>query len=167
MFLFNVGGYYLVFVGLNLHADQALISKINNDSYHDKETFLFKIPMNLPYPINSTYERAFGEFEHNGEFYRLVKQKFEKDTIHIVCVKDDQKRHLKRVMADFSKRSNDIPATSNTAANLLSKLYHDFRINEIIHIIEGNSNYTITLFAEASFPLLKRNLSVESPPPKA
>jgi hypothetical protein len=69
-------------------------------------------------------------------------------------------------MLDFSKKSNEIPTTSNTASNLLSKLYHDFRINEIIQIIEGNSDYTVTLYAEASFPLLKRNLSVESPPPK-
>jgi hypothetical protein len=167
LFLFNVGGYYLVFVGLNLSANQALIAKINNDDYNEQETYLFKIPVTLPYPINPSYERATGEFEHNGEFYRLVKQKFENDTIHIVCVKDDQKKHLKRVMLDFSKKSNEIPTTSNTGSNLLSKLYHDFRINEIIQIIEGNSDYTVTLYAEVSFLLLKRNLSVESPPPKA
>lgn len=167
LFLFNVGGYYLVFVGLNLRADQALKTKINNDTFNHEETFLFKIPVTLPYPINSNFERAIGEFEHNGEFYRLVKQKFENDTIHVVCIKDNQKRHLKKIMLDFTKQSNDIPTASNTASNLLSKLYHDFRIHEVIKIIEGNSSYTITLFAEVSFPLQKRNLSIDSPPPKA
>jgi hypothetical protein len=45
------------------------------------ETILLKIPVAVPYQIDSEgYERVDGEFEHQGEFYRLVKQKYQNDT---------------------------------------------------------------------------------------
>ena len=44
------------------------------------------------------YERVNGEFEHNGEFFKLVKQKLENDTLNIVCIKDH------RVVLDTTAR---------------------------------------------------------------
>lgn len=165
LFLFNVGGYYLVFMGLNANANQALSKKIDNDNLRDQQTFLIKIPVTLPYPINDSYERAHGEFEYNGEYYRLVKQKFSNDTIHMVCVKNDRKNHLNTVLVEYSKKSNDLDGA--TTPNLLSKIYHDFSVNELIHIIEGNAWYTINLFAVLSFPTCDQLDHVEILPPEA
>src|SRR5690606_13274439 len=99
VFLFNVGGHYLVFWGLRFQTDQQVSGWIDAEKYHPGDLIELKIPVSLPYPIYQTgYERVEGIIEHNGEFFRLVKQKYESDTVYVLCVRDVHTEHLVNVM---------------------------------------------------------------------
>ena len=168
IFLFNVGGYYAIFWGLRYQAKQDLVSRLDSDSYANDETILIRIPMTLPYPMPVGYERVNGEFEHNGEFFKLVKQKLENDTLNIVCIRDHKEKQLFGAFKDFIKLSNDLPTTdSQHAILLLSKLLKDYGPLLDLEIIscEGWCKESSMYYQNAA--LLSQDRPVHSPPPKA
>ena len=169
IFLFNVGGYYLVFLGLRINADHQLAYKLDRDQYSTVDTHVFKIPLTLPYGLNHEgYQRVEGTFEHNGEFYKLVKQKLENDTLHVVCVKDHQQKVLTDTFDNYTRLSNDLPASAQKdGLNLLSKLSKDFESNILIEIVMTDGWFLSKYYADCSATLLKGEKSILSPPPKS
>lgn len=144
-----------------------MILRLDSRDYSDDETITLKIPFALPYWMDSkAYERVDGEFQHQGEFYKLVKQKLEKDTLYVVCIKDVNEKKLFLVMADYIKLSNDLPSSSGQTLKLLGSLMKDFvkSIETEIHTSQGwSQEYP---FAEPFFNLLTLAFPVSSPPPE-
>jgi hypothetical protein len=127
LFLLNVMGYYGIFVGLRHINVQELVQKLDDNSYKESETTTFKIPLTVPYYTDSRdFERVNGEFEHNGEVYRLVKQKLSQDTLQIVCVKDNESKKINQVLTDYVKTFTDKPGQSKQNAKSLQVLIKDF-----------------------------------------
>jgi hypothetical protein len=168
VFLFNVGGYYLVFWTLRLDANQKLAHRLDQNQYNNQDTYLFKLPLTLPYGLNQEgYERVNGSFEHNGEFYKLVKQKHENDTLYIVCIKDHEEQKIANAFSDYVKLSNDLPASSQKdGLSLLSKLSKDFEPNILLDIVMTDGWFLGTFYADHSSSILKGEKIIHSPPPK-
>jgi len=125
IFLFNLGGYYLLFWGLRVEASQELSLKLDEGYYNENETFEIKIPITLPYPVSSEYERQTGQFVYQQEHYQMVKQKYENGILTIVCVKDLDSKHLANVMDSFSETSGDQPLKDGSL-NLPIKVMQEF-----------------------------------------
>ena len=107
LLLLNVMGYYGLFLGLKYKNSLQVTQRLNADDYHEAETVTIKIPLTIPYYGDTEFERVDGEIEHNGEFYRLVKQKLEKDTLHIVCIKDVKRKHIQQAITEYVKTFAD------------------------------------------------------------
>ncbi|MBK5278548.1 MAG: hypothetical protein JJE09_06760, partial [Bacteroidia bacterium] len=89
LFLLNMLGYYGVFIGLQVQTTLQMRQKFDDENYSHQEV-IFKMPLAIPYSTDSKeYTRVDGEFEHNGDMYRLVKQRLQSDTLYIVCIKDN------------------------------------------------------------------------------
>jgi hypothetical protein len=100
--LMNVMGYYGLLVGLQYRNAQNLAARIESGLLEDLETRSLKIP--LPgNPGSEHYNRVDGEFEQNGQVFRLVKQRLYKDTFHIVFIKDEMGTLIKHAMADYAR----------------------------------------------------------------
>jgi hypothetical protein len=167
IFLFNVGGYYVVFVGLHHRSDRLLTKKIETDQFHEDELIELKIPVTLPYPIQENgFERVDGKFEHNGIFYKLVKQKLESDTMYIVCIRDIESKQIAETLKDYVAKTNDLPLDSNTS-NLLGKFLKDFESLEtdLLHHVSGWSSEI--QFAYLTFIPHPAFIARHSPPPRA
>ena len=109
--LLNALGFLGILVGMQYHSGRALESRLDNDQYDASQTVVLKFPMTLPYQTDQeSYERVEGKFEHRGEFYRLVKQKLEKDTLYIVCIKDQDGKRIAAALSDYVKTYTDKPA---------------------------------------------------------
>lgn len=174
LFLFNVGGYYFVFVGLQYQASLAASQKLDNNGYDDEETFLFKIPLTLPYQITDNgYERVSGLIEHRNTFYRLVKQKHANDTLYVVCIRDHTQKRIDDELTKYAKLSNDLPISqennqsNSKSISLFSKFSKDFNSNQLLEILNPDSGYLKSYFASATFSLLSRDEVVPTPPPEA
>ncbi|HEY5750622.1 MAG TPA: hypothetical protein VIU12_31385 [Chryseolinea sp.] len=169
VFLFQFVGYYFVYLGLRHQAKTEMISRLDARDYSQEETVTLKIPFALPYWMDSKdYERVDGEFQHEGQFYKLVEQKLEKDTLYVVCIRDTHEKKLFDTMSDYAKLANDLPTSSHQTLKLLSGLMKDY--------VPGSSQHEITLsqgwtqecsYAEPSFTLLSQTSPVFSPPPEA
>lgn len=128
LLLFNALGFVGLFMGLRYKTSQDLVQRLDNRDYSDDETVTLKVPMAIPYHIDSEeFERVDGEIEHQGEFYRLVKQKLVKDTLYIVCIKDLASKRLKQALAAYVKTFTDKSSNSNHhSSNITSTFIKDY-----------------------------------------
>ncbi len=125
--LFNALGVIGLFMGLGYKTRQDLVQRLDKSDYLEDETVTLKVPMAIPYHLDTEeFERVDGEIEHQGEFYRLVKQRLAKDTLYIVCIKDNKSKHLKQALADYVKTFTDKPSASHHHTNIASTFIKDF-----------------------------------------
>jgi hypothetical protein len=117
-------GYYGVFLGLHLKNDLAMSKALDTDLYEQSNTVTLKVAVSIPYMLDqSDFERVNGQFEHNGELYRMVKQRYAKDTLTVVCVKDAEHKKIDTALADYVKtftdKGTDTKQTSKTTISFI------------------------------------------------
>lgn len=168
LLLFNALGFYGLLEGLRYKTSLDLVRRLDNRQYSPDETITIKVPFHLPYQLTKDeYQRVDGEIEHNGEFYRLIKQKFDNDTLHIVCIKDHASKRIKQALADYVKTFTDKPIDSKNPTKGGMTFIKDFLPSSMVlsHITDGY-DYAIGTrhFDEL---LLQRSIVVFTPPPQA
>ncbi len=139
-----------------------------DDEDYQHEELTFKIPLTVPYSTDSKeYTRVDGEFEQDGEVYRLVKQKLQSDTLYIVCVKDNTSKNIKQALADYVKTFSDKPVSSKGNTKTLQNLIKDY-LCHTVSMERQNSGWekTISFYsAEHRYELVQASLT--GPPPRA
>lgn len=167
VFLFNVGGYYIVFWGLIKHSEKALAIRLDEHQYLSEELVELSIPLSLPYPTQQReFERVNGKFEHNGVHYKLVKQRHKNDTLYIICIKDHAQKKLVKSLNEFVKLTNDLPSSSEKSPDLSGKFLKDFESEEAEKIIHVHGWSAKILFVEQHPLFIGEIIRIPSPPPE-
>lgn len=124
--------------------------------------------MSLPYPLQQQpgYERVDGEFEYKGEYYRLVKQRLENDTLFMVCIKDQSKKKLVNVLNEYSNLANNLPASAKHTVDQFGKLFKDYTSAGLPAITNGNRWTLGIAHADKEYALLQLDYPVIAPPPR-
>ena len=133
-------GYYGLFLGLNHQNKQQIIERLDLADYQESQTVTIKIPMAIPYTAGSeNYERVDGEFEHEGEFYRMVKQRHFEDTLYVVCIKDDQAKRIDQALTDYVKTFADEPADGKNSQKMTINFIKEYMTSSCVirHISSG------------------------------
>lgn len=167
IFLFNVGGYHFVFWALKSSAKADLLHRLDADAYSSEEVVVLTLPFSLPYPIHDPgYERADGEVEFGGEFYHMVKQKVENDTLFMVCIRDVEQKRIQKTINEYTSLTGNLPADAKQAIDHLGKLFKDYTAE----FSSGISKHLVLkydlLFANDSFEIMQHQLTIDSPPPE-
>jgi hypothetical protein len=127
IFLFNVGGYYVVFWGLQYQTERVVQKQLENGTYAGSTEVTLSIPLSLPYPIyEKGFTRVYGKFEYEGIHYKLVKQKIQDDKLIVVCVKDEKSTELSNTLSSIAKAAHN-QKSSKKALSLLAKLVKEFK----------------------------------------
>lgn len=112
-------GYYGVFLGLHYKNDLAMSKAMDSDIYDRSNTLTIKLPVSIPYMSDqSDFNRVTGRIEHNGELFRLVKQKYAKDTLTLVCIRDTEHKKIDLALTDYVKTFADNPSNSNPTSKI-------------------------------------------------
>lgn len=167
-FLFNVVGYYGVYLAMVRHAEIAVNDQIESETYGADQTVTIKIPITLPYTTEAGFHRAEGDFEHHGEFYKLVKQKYSNDTLYVVCLKNTAHKKAFQVFSDFVKTSTDQSSADNHNSKTLVQVIKDF--SPVIAQVQVTQREAIDLSTPAFFTeanLLNQYIPAFSPPPES
>jgi hypothetical protein len=78
----NTLGYYGIFLGMHYRNDRIMTKALDSDNYDQAEAITINVAVSIPYmPDQSDFQRVEGKFEHQGELYRMVKQRYAKDTL--------------------------------------------------------------------------------------
>lgn len=167
IFLLNVVGYYGIFAGLQAKYTQQLQATFDSDDYARNQEITFKMPITIPYATDSReYTRVDGEFEHEGEVYHLVKQKLQKDTLYIVCVKDNTSRDIKQALVDYVKSFTDKPVNEKGNTSSLQNLIKDY-VSTSTEIQTSSLGWGSTFtFGKSFTDLQSRSISYTAPPPR-
>ncbi len=167
VFLFNLVGYYGVYFGLRVSADQALRTQLDNHAYNENETVTLKIPFSLPYQTDwaGSFERVDGNFEKEGQSYKLVKQKVERDTLIIVYIKDQKATSLLESLTEFVHASTDSPLAKK-ASQLMKTFAKDY-IGTRNEIQTSSTGWSLDeTFSEPQYTTRGLFEKIASPPPK-
>ncbi len=154
-----------MFWGLRSKARADLLQRLDAEKYTGDELVVLTIPITLPYPVeDNEYERVNGQFEYKGQFYHLVKQRLDNDTLFMVCIKDLQEKKLVAAMYAYSDMAHSLPSSAKHAMDLLGKLFKDYT-HDTISIIGYNAWSLLIAFHEPAFLLTSQCYPVFSPPP--
>ncbi len=127
LLLLNVWGYYGVFLGLQVQNNREMVQRLDEENYINSETMVIKVPLSVPYGSGSQeFQRVQGQFEFKGEYFQLVKQKLQGDTLLIVCIKDQQSKVLHQALASYVKTFTDKPVDCPAGVKILSSLSIDY-----------------------------------------
>jgi len=150
LLLMNTLGLYGVLMGLRLQSAQNLGDRLDRNDYVDDETITLKIPVSLPYTSGSSmYERVDGEIEFNGEFFHLVKQKLQEDTLYVVCIKDRDSKQITQTLCDYVKTFSDRSETSKNTAKIFQTILRDYL--PVTLAIESNVGWNTELKAQTRY----------------
>lgn len=166
LILFNIMGFYGLLIGLSFKVKHDISKRLDNDQYQAEETITLKVPLSIPYYSGSgEYERVEGEIQHDGEFYRLVKQKMEHDTLYIICIRDHKSKHIKQALADYVKTFTDKPVKSKGKGQV--SFIKDY-LPALFSISDGTHGWNRAL-SWCSEPVFYQTMSIPffGPPPKA
>ncbi len=170
LLLFNVLGYYGFFLGLEYQNRQALIHSFNTDNYEQLEQITIKVPLSVPYATDTQdYQRVDGEFEHQGEFYQMVKQRLSQDTLYIVCVKDSQSKRINQALTDYVKTLTDKSENGKSRHTLILPAFIKEYIVSTHTIKAGSAGWSLELNNTNSPVVLidSYNASIVHPPERA
>ena len=157
----------MVYLGFRHQARKNLLHRLDTEAYTSNEITLLTIPLTLPYPVQEgVYARVNGEFEYNGEYYKLIKQKLENDTLFIACYKDTHQKRMEAAMADYTKLANDVPTQSKQALNFLAKLFKDFNATPQYTLSTSPCLLQEVSFFDQDFVVIDKSYPIESPPPE-
>jgi hypothetical protein len=171
VFTFNLGGYYVVFKWLQITAHHDLIQKLETNQYDESETIELKLAITLPYAnqLSSGFKRVDGRFEYKGNIYKLVKQKFEQDTLYIVCIKDQKEKQLINKFKEYAKNTHDTPSSSSKkdTGNTLKQINKDYYGDSGILLADILATSFLNKFSYYQFHQSSFEVDVPTPPPQA
>lgn len=165
LLLLNVMGYYGIFVGMKYNNTRKVTQRINADDFEESETITIKIPLSIPYYGDTDFERVDGEIEHEGQFYRLVKQKLHKDTLHIVCIRDTRAEHIHEALSDYVRTFADQSADRSGTVSAYSFIKDYFPASFSLHVVATGWASAIK-FAHATYRIQDALMKSSSPPPE-
>ncbi|AYB29675.1 hypothetical protein [Chryseolinea soli] len=167
LILIHVIGYYGLFWGLTYQHERAMIEMLDAGEYTPSETILIKIPIAIPYMADaSRFERVDGTFERGGEFYRLVKQRYSRDTLFMVCVKDQQRKSIQETLASFVKTFTGKPTnTQHGSSKILPTLIKDYVAQTFaIHSVSPGWAHNVVKATPVILPTSDHYSSIIHPP---
>jgi hypothetical protein len=167
LLLLNVAGYYGFFITAKFQNTQSQIIRFDSEEYDPSRVETIKIPLNLAYPVQDNgFERVDGEFQYKGEFYRLIKQRFYEDTLHIICIRDEQQKNIHEALTDYVKTFSDQPLDAKSGSKIKIDFIKDYlgSVTKISHE-SGGWNYSLTYKGESNHKQIIF-LSIPSPPPE-
>ena len=165
LFLFNLVGYYGIYLGLRVSAKHEMLSRLDAEAYSDNETLTIKLPFTLPYQNDwDSFKRVDGDFEKDGKFYSLVKHKIERDTLIVVYIQDHQGTSLFETFSRFVEATTDTPL-SEKAGKIIKHFAKDYLATHNTLEHESTGWQLETLFLTKSFQVSSSAILPQSPPP--
>lgn len=132
IFVFNLFGYRL-WVSYKVNAaSQSLQTALDKNNYNEDELIAVKKPINLPYYNNTKeFNRADGEIEIDGVYYKYVKYRVYNGYLEMLCLPNTQKTKIKKAKDEFYKVVADIQKNASeknksNSGNTLKKMLSEF-----------------------------------------
>ncbi|HEX8060845.1 MAG TPA: hypothetical protein VF473_07910, partial [Cyclobacteriaceae bacterium] len=165
IFLFNIGGYSVLYWMADQQASKELQSRLDTGQFSGSQTITIKAPISIPYQSDREYEKVRGEFEYQGQFYKLVKQRVLGDTLYVVCVIDSKKKALSDEMNEFTRKANDASSASQPL-KVASSQVQDYSNESAIGLTPLSSGWTVSYhFFDTHSLFIGSTVDPASPPP--
>jgi hypothetical protein len=161
-------GYYAAYFSFRLQVEKHWVDRIYSDNSAALEEKMMEIPLSIPYMVSEEeFRLANTSFEKDGQFFRIIKQRYINDTLQVVYVPDTAKRLMDETIKQWvtSLVQDGIPdGASNT---LLSKIF----VKDYTHAINDFQFLPFTLIQKdyigfIFLPFERLSIYTHTPPPE-
>lgn len=168
IFLINIGGYSIIYRMAHTRAAKELTAKLDRDEFSGSQAITIKIPVSLPYQPDRDFERIDGEFEYQGQYYRLVKQRVLGDTLHVVCVIDDKKKELVDEMNTHTRMTSESSSTNQSLKIINSNPLQEYSQGYVFELTSSSFGWVSSFgYADYTSSPIDPFQGINSPPPRA
>jgi hypothetical protein len=165
----NVLGYYGVFLGLQYRNDLAITKSLDADVYDASKTITLRIPVSVAYmPDQSEFSRVDGKFEHHGQLYRTIKQRYAQDTLTIICVKDTEHEKIDTMLADYVTTFTDNASDHKSTLKVSLEFLKDY-LSTSFSMQPASAGWTANVILNGNSEMLVSSFtaSIIHPPQRA
>lgn len=161
-------GYYVAYFSFRLQVENHWVDRIYNDPSLSLEEKLMEIPLSIPYMVSEEEFRLTNtSFEKDGQYFRIIKQRYLNDTLQVVYVPDTAKRMMDETIKQWvsSLVQDELPDGANNT--LLSKIFvKDYTqpVNEFQFKPFGLIQKNFIGFIFSALPSVPA--AIDSPPPQ-
>ena len=166
-FLIHSYGFYGIYWFLQLKLNSEWASKLGGENEEQIKYFQSAFPISLPYqPDQDSFQNTSGTFEMYGVYYRIIKQRYAKDTLYVVYTPDLTKGQLEKTLQSYLRAINGFATSGLELFSSLKTMIRDFiptaKYNILPHIVD----MVKTQFANNGLAYYIAYLIVPTPPPK-
>ena len=161
--------YTLVFNYLINLSDNHTEQLLDKNTYNDAALVEIAIPLNMPYMSNqANYERYDGSIEINGMHYNYVKRKINNDTLHILCIPNEEKTQLHEAKSNFSKQLADASTgkKENDSQAKKNGIFSEYSYQSVQYTLLIISSATNNHFSSPQFNIAKGYKGTQIKPPQ-
>lgn len=137
VFLLYHIGYYGFYLLASYQLDNHWHAKTYQDELDEENLLYTAIPLAVPYQVNQTeYVPASGKVEVEGDFYRVVRQRYANDTLHVIYVPDILQIELQQSVDKWLSTIIPIPQSDADSQHLWISLTKSFLIHQSLQLDE-------------------------------
>lgn len=123
-------GYYGIYMGRRYQLEQSWQHRIDHNKPENQQLLQASIPIALPYSHDQAdFQPASGTVEIEGKFYRIVKQRYAKDTVYILYVKDVALGEWHQSFQEWLASLTQKPASQKDSAQWWKTVIKDIMIS--------------------------------------
>lgn len=165
VFLIYQAGFYLFYLTLKHHNEEVWQGNLNLKDL--KSRIIEKsIPITFAYqPDQTEFLSVMKSIEVNGQYYRVIMQRYAKDTLHVFYMVDDQRQNLHASLRDWVDTISQQSAQDKNSV-VKDGLEKNYLPNEILVALTNsfidNECYKFNYDSE----LLQNPIDTLKPPPK-
>jgi len=120
LMVLNTIGYYAFLMVLKDQVSQRTRARLEHGMYDVGGNLIVKLPMTLPYEVETSgsYEAARGEIVYEGSVYQRIKQRFDGDTLYVMCIRDYEATAAKHQIDRYTKTFAGDAAQQDSSAGI-------------------------------------------------
>jgi hypothetical protein len=106
---FNIVGYRAWFYYAEKASDATLEARLDKNQFQENDLVTLTFPLNNPYLLEqSSFERAKGEINVQGESFTIVERKVSEGKLQLRCIPNTHKSILKKAKTEYGNAANDL-----------------------------------------------------------
>lgn len=158
VFLFNMTGYYFVqqyFLG---KAHQKMSVALDKKQYAQNQLIELRVPLNMPYFQNTSFQRQDGQINIKGVTYNYVERKIENGYLVVKCIPNQMSQKIKKSTGDYFADVNGINKSENQKSSSGKTL-----VKASIDDFEEHAIHSLNLFSAIIFSNYPEYISIHIP----
>ncbi len=117
-------GYYVFYFSMKIQIESNWSDEVFSENPNNQDHSVLDIPLTLPYMADQEeFQVTNTSFEKDGKFFRVIKQKYAKDTLQLVYVPDTAKRILDKTMKQWISSLIHDKVPDGSGNTLLTKTF--------------------------------------------
>ena len=141
---------------------------IDKNQYNKNQLIELRVPLNMPYYQNTSFQRQDGQINIKGITYNYVEKKIENGYLVLKCIQNNLSQQIKKNTSDYFANANGVEQNDNTKnksgkTSLQTKTWEFEEVNSELSMFFSTLN--INTLSHYQDPISDAHLLVPDRPP--